>query len=279
MTSRSTVRQRGSHTLMAEPQEFTQSTRLREETEAPFGKLRTNFAWPALFAGATIATYFGATSLAAESLGMREAADGTLSGLGIDLGALGTIGFLWRRDIAARDSRLRRISAGARLAALSVRLPKGGTAVRLSDLRTKTAAVGGKRLVIVCAQEAAMMASFEAAAEMIRRLEDAELLVVPLLINPAKTGVPTIEPPTAEIEGLVPALVAPPLGLNAWLDVFGDELGTALGQDPRACERGFTLILKKNGRVGTRRLGLPDWGALADDVAARASAGLDTTNI
>ena len=43
--------------------------------------------------------------------------------------------------------------------------------------------------------------------------------------------------------------------------------------------RGFTLILKKNGRVGTRRLALPEWDALVDDVANRKAAGLDTTNI
>ena len=42
--------------------------------------------------------------------------------------------------------------------------------------------------------------------------------------------------------------------------------------------RGFTLILKKNGRVGTRRLALPEWDALVDDVANRKAAGLDTTN-
>ena len=36
---------------------------------------------------------------------------------------------------------------------------------------------------------------------------------------------------------------------------------------------------RKNGRVGTRRLGLPDWQALVSDVSNRAAAGLDTRNI
>jgi hypothetical protein len=39
------------------------------------------------------------------------------------------------------------------------------------------------------------------------------------------------------------------------------------------------VLLKKNGRVGTRRLGTPDWQNLAGDVASRGAAGLDITNI
>ena len=57
------------------------------------------------------------------------------------------------------------------------------------------------------------------------------------------------------------------------------ELDTALSQDESAPSRGLTLVLKKNGRVGTRRLGCPDWGAMLADVSARRSAGLDTSNI
>ena len=53
----------------------------------------------------------------------------------------------------------------------------------------------------------------------------------------------------------------------------------ALSQDANAAARGFTLILKKNGRVGTRRLGLPEWSSLVADVSNRAAAGLDTSNI
>ena len=57
------------------------------------------------------------------------------------------------------------------------------------------------------------------------------------------------------------------------------ELETALEQDADAARRGLTLILKKNGRVGTRRLGTPDWQGLVLDVVGRASGGLDVTNI
>ena len=67
--------------------------------------------------------------------------------------------------------------------------------------------------------------------------------------------------------------------MGTWGDVLKEELEVAISQDADVAARGFTLILKKNGRVGTRRLGLPEWDALVDDVANRKAAGLDTTNI
>ena len=69
-------------------------------------------------------------------------------------------------------------------------------------------------------------------------------------------------------------------GLDNWSELLADELETAVEQGGAdIAARGMTLILKKNGRVGTRRLGLPDWSSLVGDVANRAAAGLDTSNI
>ena len=69
--------------------------------------------------------------------------------------------------------------------------------------------------------------------------------------------------------------------MGTWGDVLKEELEVAISQDADVAARGFTLILKKNGRVGTRRLALPEWDALVDDVANRKAlpkaAGLDTT--
>ena len=57
--------------------------------------------------------------------------------------------------------------------------------------------------------------------------------------------------------------------MGTWGDVLKEELEVAISQDADVAARGFTLILKKNGRVGTRRLALPEWDALVDDVANR----------
>ena len=52
-----------------------------------------------------------------------------------------------------------------------------------------------------------------------------------------------------------------------------------MSQDENILGRGLTLVLKMNGRVGTRRLGTPDYGGLIADVDARGAAGFDITNI
>ena len=43
--------------------------------------------------------------------------------------------------------------------------------------------------------------------------------------------------------------------------------------------QGFSIVLKLNGRVGQRAVGLPNWDRLAGDVERRRSRGLDVTNI
>mmetsp|Transcript_52068 Transcript_52068/g.169349 ORF Transcript_52068/g.169349 Transcript_52068/m.169349 type:complete len:120 (-) Transcript_52068:111-470(-) len=73
--------------------------------------------------------------------------------------------------------------------------------------------------------------------------------------------------------------VAMPQAAAQWGQALLPELEAAAKQSPTAAERGLTIVLKKNGRVGTRRLGTPDWQALVDDVGARRAAGLDVTNI
>ena len=68
--------------------------------------------------------------------------------------------------------------------------------------------------------------------------------------------------------------------LAQWQTALAEELKNAKTQaGDEAGARGFTVLLKKNGRVGTRRLGTPDWQNLAGDVASRGAAGLDITNI
>ena len=68
--------------------------------------------------------------------------------------------------------------------------------------------------------------------------------------------------------------------LGAWQTALSQELQNAKTQAGGAAgARGFTILLKKNGRVGTRRLGTPDWENLVLDVASRKAAGLDVKNI
>jgi len=43
--------------------------------------------------------------------------------------------------------------------------------------------------------------------------------------------------------------------------------------------QGFSIVLKLNGRVGQRAVGVPNWDRLAGDVERRRSRGLDVINI
>ena len=260
---------------------ISQNARLREEIEDPFAKVRL-FIWPSLFAAAGIATYFAGTGLLAEAAGLRPAAGDTLLNLGVDVGALGGIGFLWRREVASRDTRLRRIQAGAALASLRVQMLAGGQSVKLSELRKRSDGKGGesKRVVVVAAEKEALAASLASARTVSAELAAADLLVVPLLVaDGRRVDAPPPEAIVPTGESAAAAHVAVPLAIESWQEVLASELETARSQDTDAARRGLTLILKKNGRVGTRRLGTPDWRGLVDDVEARAERGLDVANI
>ena len=83
-------------------------------------------------------------------------------------------------------------------------------------------------------------------------------------------------------EALPDASGAWPIALpeaGAWTSALAPELMQAVKQDAAIMGRGLTIVLKKNGRVGTRRLGTPDWASLIADVRGRKEAGMDVVNI
>jgi hypothetical protein len=73
--------------------------------------------------------------------------------------------------------------------------------------------------------------------------------------------------------------IALPMLIREWEETVRSELMSALTQIPDALDKGITIIIKKNGKVGSRRFGVPVWEQITDDVEARTTAGLDITNI
>lgn len=61
--------------------------------------------------------------------------------------------------------------------------------------------------------------------------------------------------------------------------IFARQVETALSQGIDPLKEGFSLVLKKNGRIGARSKGCPPWGTLVGDVERRKEAGMDTSNI
>jgi len=53
----------------------------------------------------------------------------------------------------------------------------------------------------------------------------------------------------------------------------------AIKQNQSTLQKGITIIIKKNGKVGSRRLGVPLWEVLTGDVEQRKELGLDVSNI
>ena len=310
--------------------DFTEVQRLRAEAESPFSQVRL-FAFPVLFAAASIATYFGGTSLLASSLGVREASETGVQDLLIDLASMGATGYLWRRETQIRDSRLKRIAFGSKIAALRVfqLVADGADSVRPDQAVTLASLRRGRgqarRVVLVCAAEDGIAASLDAACAVAKELAEADFLIVPLVIaSGSKAAEPRLKRPTLEMlqslargsswlaevsaslgeggaaarvpsttetqpalpwdEAKPDALGTWPVALpqsegDAWTSALAPELEQAAKQDATILDRGLTIVLKKNGRVGNRRLGTPDWRALISDVEGRRAAGLDVVNI
>lgn len=304
-------------------EEYTEVQRLRAEAESPFSQVRL-FAYPVLFAAAGIATYFGATGLLASAAGLREASPTGIQDLIIDLGSMGTMGFLWKREVDARDSKLKRIAFGSTIAALRVSplVPdadmglRADAGVSLSDLRRGRGQA--RRVVLLAASESTLNTALQGASASAAKLAAADFLIVPLIASGSGSNtqlqLPRLEklqelaaasPALATIAASVAAPVTPrsetqpalpwveavkdsptgwPIampqsGAERWTSALSNDLTQAAKQDPSIVERGFTIILKKNGKISNRRLGTPDWEGLVADVEGRKLAGLDVENI
>lgn len=64
-----------------------------------------------------------------------------------------------------------------------------------------------------------------------------------------------------------------------WASVIGVEVDRAVEQGFDAESKGFTIVIKKNGRIGQRITGLPPYGRLIGEVEERMAKGLDVENI
>lgn len=198
-------------------------------------------------------------------------------------------GWSWLQERANREKRLARVEKGAALAALRVRVQAsvmggggGGSdtvAVPLSSFRRDRGQA--RRVVIVIGTAAALAPSLEAAAAKAQGLADAELLVVPYLID---------GPADSEAAWASEAVFAMPGGdRDAWRKLASEEISAAQAQGVAVegeAAQGILIVLKKNGRVGQRGLTPPaasgealPWQSLISDVNLRVARGMDVSNI
>lgn len=276
---------------------FTRRQILKEETEAPFRKVRY-FLYLSLALSAAPATLITGTSILAVNGGVREGNLPELyQNLGINLGGLPVIAYFWRRDIVSQQSLLERIEKGGSLARLKLKMEDEYSGedlvVKLSDLRRDRGI--DKRVIIVAAPRDLLKESVKSTAGMYASLVKSDCMIVPLAISTSAPGSEkdgyTLTSMSMESlfdsggeseEDAAPPItsyIGTPIQVQSWNSVIKSEFGTALKQNPEALDKGITLIIKKNGKVGSRRFGVPIWESITEDVERRAAAGLDVTNI
>lgn len=274
---------------------YTVKQILREETEAPFRKIRL-FLYFSIISAAGIGTLVSGTKLIAI---LADARDGDiknlLSDIGINVGGIIGLSVLWRNEIKSQNSRLDRIQRGGSLASLKVKIKDdiGMSVVKLSDFRRNRGLE--KRVVIVIASKAQLQNSLQSSIKESKSIQQKDLLVVPVAIElNSKTDkekdymltAPSLESlllsdttTNSSIDNISTEHIGQPVALTAWNEVLKNELMIARKQSDTVLDKGVTIIIKKNGKVGSRRIGVPIWEALANDITARKEAGLDISNI
>ena len=162
---------------------------------------------------------------------------------------------------------------------------------QLSDLRRDRGIE--RRVVIVAAPKALLKESLASSIPERKNLVGSDLIIAPLCIEQASggegeaageytltaTSLEAMLPDDAAADAATYEHIGLPLVLATWNTVIKKEVATAIKQSPEALQKGVTIIIKKNGKVGSRRFGVPLWSSLSDDVQARAGAGLDVSNI
>lgn len=272
---------------------YTRKQLLRAEAETPFLKVRLFFLGSLLVsAGLSFLTTLPA--IIAVSSGVRR---GDMTELGTNLainsGGIVVIGALIKRDLDNQKARLERIAKGGALAALPLKIVSKETGtpliVKLSDLRRDRGIE--KRVVIVAAPRELLKTSIDSSISLSGDLNGNDLLVVPLIIDEANSQGEILvsfdnyllneifDSRGEERDDKKSTHLGLPVEVKKWNDVLQKELNNALKQSKDALSMGATIVIKKNGKVGSRRLGVPIWEQLTEDVQIRKEIGLDTTNI
>jgi len=202
--------------------------------------------------------------------------------LAINVAGVLTCGTITYLDLDRDKKREQAAEEGALVARVKV-LPQGDEEraqkpLKLSDLRAGRSN-NARRPVLCVGDEDYCLRCLGTSSSMSQAMEQSDFLVVPVLAGEFGLG------QSKELEEAargIPYVALPNPGLKKEKDDWADliELQMNQARDQGLDEKdGLVIIVKKNGRIGLRALGCPDWGAMTGTVTARADAGLDTKNI
>lgn len=257
---------------MPEERKFS-NERLRAETEDPFAKVKVAL-FGFLGAGAGIGLLFILPRLIGTLFGAPRASplEKVLSDLGINFVAMIFFGFLTYQEWNSETVRSQAKEEGALIARLPIQVSLKGkdVDVKLSDLRSGRQLLP-RRPVICIGNEQFCLDCIDASQQVGEAMARCDFLLIPVLsTSNGRTAV------ADAAKGL--SFVALPQESADWELLQEIQLAQVRSQGLDEAT-GQAIIVKKNGRVGTRFLGVPDWKSLTSEVDARVQIGLDTDNI
>lgn len=223
-----------------EPQTYSLQTRLREEVDAPFRKVR-QFVYLGAGMSAAVGGFVSALRIIASYAGVRgtQPLSETSVNVGVDVAAAAVCYTLWSAEQAAGARRLERLRRGARIAALGIEDAVTGERKRISGLR------GEARVVIVCAGSEAMADVVKEVREIGDELKACRLAFVPFVTDGEQAvGFPK------------------PVGVGDWKDWLDSEREMAGRGGVEDDNKVFVVVLKLNGKVISRSIGPPAWNAI-----------------
>ena len=258
---------------------YTVKQRLREEVESPFRKVRFLF-FASTVGSALTALYFSGTNTIKALVGGYTDSlplDECLQSDAINLAGAIVCGFLALREYNVGQTNLQRIAKGGQLARLVVEPASSTKRQPLKDYRRAARvlmAVGGAEYIAEVARSlnADQLADANHLPEL---LAQSEVIVVPVLLkeNADKDIVvgatkefwrEKVEPKADRDRNFditrADSVLAFPMGSAAWKEYLESEIETATTQGFNVLEKGFTITVKKNGRILRRATGQPPWG-------------------
>jgi hypothetical protein len=262
--------------------EYSRDLLLREEAEAPFRKVRFFF-YASLGGGALTSLLVSTARIAAGLSGINpDLLQESEVNAAVDLLGIVVLAALYKSDLNAEESRLKRASKGADFARLLVRGSKsmisgGGSGELLDSSRSDSFTTSlaslrrgrgiEKRVVIAIAGKDYLAEVLKEASALADSLVFNDLILVPVLMP---SGL-------APVVGDLPDCVALPVGAG-WIAVVADEAEEAKKQGIDVEKEGCCVILKKNGRVGQRTKGI-FLSRMVGDVSQRREMGMDVKNL
>lgn len=261
---------------------YTVKQRLREEVESPFRKVRFLF-FLSSAGSALTALYFSALAALKASMGGYADAmpmDEALTNCAINFAGVVVCSYLAYRDYQAGQANLERIAKGGQLARLAI-TPAAKEMDRsvktLSEYRRGSRVLicaGGKEYIeTICRSlNADQLKDTNTLPELI---EQVDVLIVPVLLTgSADTNISVGETKTCwrAAEPLEndrnfdstksDNVIGFPRGNSSWQEYLDSEIQTATKQGFDVMGKGFTITIKKNGKVLRRATGMPNWGDL-----------------